>query len=100
LLTDLGLLYFRKGDYEKAVTVFSQALELSNGYHVLYRYLGESHWRLREYSAMAHWFEKLVTVNPDDVSGWRNLIVAYEALGRNEALANARQHIQSITSTN
>jgi tetratricopeptide (TPR) repeat protein len=100
LLTDLGLLYFRKGAYEKAIPVFNQALALSQGYQVIYRYLGEASWRLRDYAAMAHWFEKLVAVYPEDVSGWRNLIVAYQALGRNEALANARQQIHSITGTN
>lgn len=100
LLIDFGLLYFRKGSYGKAIERFTEAIPYASDYHLLYRYLGEATWRIRDFESMAYWYEKVVETFPTDIIGWKNLAVAYEALGEQELLVYARQHIKDITSTN
>lgn len=100
LLIDFGLLYFRKGSYEKAIERFKEALAYTTDYHLLYRYLGEASWRIRDFESMAYWYEKVVETFPTDIIGWKNLAVAYEALDEQELLVYARRHIKDITSTN
>jgi tetratricopeptide (TPR) repeat protein len=100
LFTDFGLLYFRVADYNNAITWFNKALALSSNEYLLYRYLGEANWRIRNYKLMAQWYQKVVEAFPDDIVGWKNLALAYEALGQKERLAQVRQHINDIASTN
>ncbi|RMF65384.1 MAG: tetratricopeptide repeat protein [Calditrichaeota bacterium] len=100
LLTDFGLLYFRREKYARAIELFQQALEVSDNPIVQLRYLGEANWRLRNYREMVRWYEKIVASYPEDLVGWKNLAVAYEALGQTDQLALARRHISRITSTN
>jgi tetratricopeptide (TPR) repeat protein len=99
-LASFGLFYFRQHEYRKAIDQFVQAEKTSSNPVVLYRYLGEANWRLREYKAMATWYEKLVQSHPDNLLGWKNLALAYEALGQKELLAQARNQINKISSTN
>lgn len=99
-LTSVGLFYLRNGKYVKALAPFNKAVENSDNPIVLYRYLGEANWRLRNFKAMAAWYQKIVASLPDDLSGWKNLALAYEALGQKELLAQARSQIHKISSTN
>lgn len=99
-LTSLGLFYFRNGKYVKAIAQFSKAAEKSDNPIVIYRYLGEANWRLRNFKAMASWYQKIVDSVPDDISAWKNLAIAYDALGQKELLAQARSQINKISSTN
>ena len=100
LLTDFALLHFKNEDYETAITLFEEALEFSPNNPLLYKYLGEANWRIRDYQAMAGWYRKIVEVRPDALTGWKNLAVAYEALDQKEHLAQARHYINRINSTN
>jgi tetratricopeptide (TPR) repeat protein len=99
-MTSVGLFYFRNGKYAKAISHFDKAVPTSDNPIVLYRYLGEANWRLRNFKAMAAWYQKIVAALPDDLSGWKNLAMAYEALGQRELLAQARSQIHKISSTN
>ncbi len=99
-LTSVGLFYFRNGRYAKSLAPFNKAVENSENPIVLYRYLGEANWRLRNFKSMASWYQKIVASLPDDLSGWKNLALAYEALGQKEMLAQARSQIHKISSTN
>ena len=99
-VTAVGLFYFRNGKYAKAIGPFSKAVENSDNPIMLYRYLGEANWRLRNFKAMASWYQKIVAALPDDLSGWKNLAMAYEALGQKDLLAQARSQIHKISSTN
>ena len=100
LLTDFGLLYFRHEKYEKALARFAEALEYSDDKVLQYRYLGEACWRIRDFKNMARWFQKIVSSHPDDLMGWKNLAIAYEALGQTKLLTRARRSIHDISSTN
>lgn len=100
LLTDFGLLYFRNGRYEQAISRFAEALNFSSNKASLYRYLGEANWRLRKYKAMIRWYQKLVEDRPNSLLGWKSLALAYEALGQTKLLTVARDHISTIARTN
>lgn len=99
LFADLGLLYFGQKDYVNAISRFEEALRLSGEQTLLFRHLGEANYRIRNYKEMARWYRKVVASHPDDLVGWKNLAVAYEALGQKEGLARARHYIGHITST-
>jgi len=100
LLSDLGLFYFRKEEYENAIIFFERALEFKKDDPLLCRHLGEANWRLRNYAQMAKWFAKLLQTHPNDLASWKNLAVAYEALGERKLLAEARHFISRISGTN
>lgn len=96
LLTDSGLLYFRLGNYPLAIERFTKALEISHDKVRLYRYLGETNWRIRNHKEMARWNRKVVACFPDDLGGWQNLAVAYKALGKKKQFAQAVRHIDAL----
>ncbi len=100
LLTDLGLLYFKRGAYREAIARFTEALALSDAQAQLYSHLGEANWQIHDYVEMARWYQKIVQFYPDNLSGWKNLAVAYEILGKKDLLAEARHYIHRISSTN
>ena len=100
LLSDFGLVYFKNNDYRKAIFRFEEALEFPDSTTFIYRHLGEANWRIRDYRGMVKWYQKIVATQPGDLVGWKNLAVAYEALGQTNNLAEARFHITKLTSTN
>lgn len=100
LLTDFGLLCFQNGKFKRAIELFTQASELSRNKVLLYRYLGDANRNAGNFIEMAKWYQKLVESNPDDLMGWKNLAIAYEAIGAKEQLAQARSHIDRLISSN
>lgn len=100
LYTDFGLMYFRNHQYRKAIRQFQEALNYSVEPLQLYRYLGEAYWRLKNYPSMASWYKKVVEISPNDLVGWKNLAVAYEALGQQQLLSEARLRINKLIRTN
>lgn len=100
LLKDLGLLYFHHQKYEQAIKWFTQALEKTDDPVSLYRYLGEANRLAKNYLAMAKWYKKIVEVNPNDLTGWKNLAIAYEALGATDDLIWVRSQINRMARAN
>ncbi len=100
LLMDFGMLYFRAGAYTSAIEKLQDATAFTDGNLILYRYLGEANRRIHNYAEMAKWYRLIVDTFPEDLTGWKNLALAYEALGQKQHLAQARHHINKITSTN
>jgi tetratricopeptide (TPR) repeat protein len=99
-VTSVGLFYFKNHNYEKAITHFQMALETTPDNLLLYRYLGEASWRVHDYQTMAQCYQQIVNSYPNDLTGWKNLAIAYEALGRTQLLTEARLQINKIISTN
>ncbi len=100
LFSDFGLLYLRNEFYGKAVARLEEALRFTGSSPLLYRYLGQANWRLRDYRQMSKWYRKIVENSPEDVAAWKNLAVALEALGYEADLAAARYHITKLSGTN
>jgi len=100
LLTDLGRMFFRHEQYDRATRCFTEALDHSDDKLVQYRLLGEVSWRRRDFDAMVYWYQQIVNSYPNDLTGWKNLAVAYEALGKTDLLARARQQIDHLNGTN
>jgi len=100
LFTDFGLMYFRNHRYREAIRQFEQALFYTKEALQLYHYLGEANWKMKDYRAMVTWYQKVVKTNPHDLAGWKNLAIAYEALGKRQLLSEARHQINQIIRTN
>lgn len=100
VMTDLGLLYFEQGKIDRAIRQFTDALRVADDKTVLYRYLGEAHRLNANYLDMARWYSRLVEANPQDLNGWKNLAIAYQALGAREKLAEARTQIDKLRGSN
>jgi len=99
LLSDFGQLYMRHGYYDSAIEHFEEALK-HGGTPLLFHFLGEANWRIRDYRQMSRWYRRIVENNPGDIAAWKNLAVALEVLGYEDDLAAARYHITKLSGTN
>ncbi len=92
----LGDLYYRDGDYEKAVEYFRQVLEQEPDRGYLYLKLGTSLNRLQRYPEALDAFGKAVARLQNPAVAYNNMAIAYGKLGRVqeeiEALQKAINH--------
>ncbi|MEM9726514.1 MAG: DUF2860 family protein [Pseudomonadota bacterium] len=67
-LSSAGAIAFRAKDYPAAIQGFRALLSRYPDTPLLYRYLGLSHYRLRQFSAAAGWYDRGLRRAPRDVS--------------------------------
>uniref|UniRef100_T1HCI5 TPR_REGION domain-containing protein n=1 Tax=Rhodnius prolixus TaxID=13249 RepID=T1HCI5_RHOPR len=69
-LIHLGRMYADKGEYDKAVGVYTQAVHIRPAHYqpqVLYNLLGESLTRLERHEEAERWFKAALSAKPDHV---------------------------------
>ncbi len=84
---NLGIIYYRKNDYNNSLGYLSWALEIiSNpeveplGLEELYFYLGVSHAQIKEYQQAAKYYRKIIEMPEDQISPYY-LGLSYFRLG-------------------
>ncbi|XP_066914030.1 cell division cycle protein 23 homolog [Clytia hemisphaerica] len=76
----IGNYYSLRGDHDKAVMYFKQALRLNSNYVAAWTLLGHEYVELKNTSAAILSYRKATGVNPHDFRGWYGLGQTYELL--------------------
>lgn len=74
---NLGDLYGRRGDFEKAVEEFKRAIELKPGYADAYHNLGNTYQQMGKVDEAIENFEKAISFNPNLWQSYQNLAAIY-----------------------
>ncbi len=64
----------------------------------IYRYLGDCSWHLGDYAAMSQWYTRPLATHPNDVAALQNLLIATQALGKQEEAEYIKKHLDQLTS--
>ncbi len=78
----LGLAYFRKGDWDKALAYYDTCLTLAPGKPITYSNMGVIYFKRQQYDKALELYERVVRLDPKFADGWFNLGSTYGTLGR------------------
>lgn len=94
-LYEEGLQHYRAGDHQRAITLFSQAIELAPDYAIAYNDRGVALMSLGEYERAAADYAEAIALDPNYVLAYNNRGWAYYKLGNyKQALADLNQAIE------
>ena len=93
---NIGLVYFRKGDFEKAKLNFVQAIKQNRRFCPAHSFYGQSEYQLKEYQKATDVFDNGMIVCPDLSDEFRyHGALAYFRLGKSEqAIARMEELIK------
>ena len=91
-----GIYYYRRGDSERAIEIFEQALVLSPEDGLVHFNLGLAHVALDDHVKAATAFERAIEINPARPDAYAALAVEYRALGREEDAARMEARYQEL----
>lgn len=80
----LGYSYFKKGDYQKAIASFTEAIGLDTGDFLSYAYRGTAHYKTHKYQQGVHDLTTAISINPEFALSYYFLGSLYLAWGRHE----------------
>lgn len=63
----------------------------------LYRYLGDCAWHVGDYTAMSSWYTHLLQIHPNDISALQNLLIAAQALGKQDDAEFIKKQLNQLT---
>jgi tetratricopeptide (TPR) repeat protein len=66
IVDSLGWVYFRIGEYEKAVQRLERAVELEPGDPVINDHLGDAYWRVGRHREARYQWQRVLTLDPED----------------------------------
>jgi Tfp pilus assembly protein PilF len=72
------------GEYEKAVTIFTEALKVYKDNHVIYYNLGIVFMNMEKYSEASEILEKALVLNNEDPDIWTEAAYAWQRMGNRE----------------
>ncbi len=83
----LGLFYYEKADYEKAIYLYNVAIELNNNNYEYYANRGGAYIKTQEYNKALADFNKAIKLNPDNHTAYNNRGALFLKIGKlNKAL--------------
>jgi len=96
LLNELGVLYYNKKEYQKAVDYFEKALDYAKSvqsrltsWEVTLCNLGHAYRKLRKYEKAKEQFEKVFSLNPSNSQAYSAMAFIYQIEGKlDEAIFN------------
>lgn len=78
---NLGAVYSKKGEYDRAIEAFHKALEIKPDMHEAWYNLGNAYGEKGEYDRAIEAFYKALEIKPDKHEAWYNLGLAYDKKG-------------------
>jgi tetratricopeptide (TPR) repeat protein len=84
---NLGLAYYKKGEHQKALDSYKQALELSPSYSICHTNLGLAYEAVGRWEEAIDAYEKAFFYYPENAAAHLNLGKLYLRLGRNDKAA-------------
>ena len=79
-----GLIYYSRGDYERALNFFEKAAQVDETYHAAYGHMGWSYYVQAEYAQAIPAFEKAIELGADSVEYYYELGLSYAFEGQCE----------------
>ncbi|MGQ9847194.1 MAG: tetratricopeptide repeat protein [Bacteroidales bacterium] len=91
----LGLAYYRKNEWEKALAYYDTCLTLAPGKSITYSNMGVIYFQNKQYDKALSAYENAVRFDPRFSDAWMNLGSTYGMLGKyNEAIAAFKKCIE------
>lgn len=81
---NIGLLYSKKGEIDKAIVYYLKALELNPNNVKAYQNLGNAYYALNKYEEAMHKYKKVINLSPNYSKGYYNLGNVYSVMKRSE----------------
>lgn len=78
---DEGVAAFARGEIEKAISLYSDAIRIDPSYHLAIYNLGNSYFEIEDYKNAIKNFEKVVMLDSKDEYAYYNLAMSYYKLG-------------------
>ncbi len=94
---NLGDLYMRQNDPERAIEEFKKAIELKPNYADAYHNLANTYYQLKNYGVAAVNYKKAIDLDPSIWQSYQNLATIYFA---EEKLDVARENLEKAVSLN
>jgi len=94
---NLGDLYGRRGEFEKAVEEFQRAIELKPGYADAYHNLGNTYQQMGKVDEAIESFEKAIEASPNLWQSYQNLAAIYF---EQENYTKAKNYLEKATNVN
>lgn len=92
----MGNFYFANGDFGKALSYFSKAIQLDGCFQTAWILAGQCFVELRNYNTAISSYSQATALNPKDYRAWCGLACVYELLGmKKEAIFNYSKAISS-----
>jgi len=76
-LYNRGILHYEKGEFEIAIELFNQAIELNASNSQFYYNLGLAYVKIKQYDKAVDNFKEALAFNPKDIDAVHNLGIAY-----------------------
>jgi len=91
---NLGVVYYKKGQYEKAESTFRIALEIAPNHTVVHNYLGMTLRQLGRFKEAEQSYKNATVANPDYPHAYLNLGILYDLYMRKpvDALTHYKQY--------
>lgn len=74
---NMGDVYFRHKDYEKAAMEFSTAIKLKSNYADAYHNLGNTFYHMQKYNEAVASYQKALSINPNIWQSYQNIAIIY-----------------------
>ncbi len=85
-----GQIYQRQGEYDQALAEWMKVLERYPLDRVLLQDIGRIHYLSGRYEEALRWFDRILAIDPEDLGGLYNRMLALGALGRTEEFLTAK----------
>lgn len=96
---DLGIVYYRKGDYSKAIETYKKALSLDNGDYKVYYDLATAYTAIQDHENAIENYTRALMLKEDDIYTMNSLALAYVANNNFELAQELAEKIQTTNPT-
>ncbi len=93
----IGESYYYSGDYDAAISAFTNAVAINPDYAEAWNNLGTAYEQEGRYNDAVLAFRRAVAINPRYAEAWNNLGNVYQKLGRYEDARDAFQRATSLS---
>lgn len=91
-----GHYYERMGFIEKAIAIYTEAVEKAVGFSPLYISLGDAFRKLNRYEDAVNEYRMAIWLNPSSISAYKNLCAVFEEMGDYESAIKTYKKLLSF----
>lgn len=96
---NLSDIYSSQGEYEKAISIAKQGLQIKTNYYKLYNNMGDAYQKLGDFNKAVDSYNKSISYNSKDLAVYKNLGTCYKELQDYEKVVSTYKVIINLDST-